>query len=69
MLFNHAISLLGGVLPGTLWCGLGDKAVVFGNLGERSELDRCCRAHDHCPIKLRSGATKYGTTNNNFATV
>ena len=47
------ISLNLGVLPQTLWCGLGQKTLEYSDLGEDRELDKCCRAHDHCPIISR----------------
>lgn len=36
---------------GTLWCGFGniaDTVQTADGLGEKKELDSCCRAHDHC---------------------
>ncbi len=46
-------SLLRLIAPGTKWCGVNDIAEDFFDLGEREEVDRCCRAHDHCPLKVR----------------
>ena len=39
-------------MAGTLWCGVNDIAPDFSSLGVDRELDRCCRAHDHCPVKV-----------------
>ncbi|XP_042222170.1 uncharacterized protein LOC121866492 isoform X2 [Homarus americanus] len=61
-------SALQGILPGTLWCGKRDQATYYHELGQRVELDACCRAHDHCPIKVRPLATRYGFTNLSFIT-
>ena len=54
----NILSLTRGILPGTLWCGVDDMAADFSKLGRDRELDRCCRAHDHCPVKVRGGAGK-----------
>ncbi|XP_037798526.1 uncharacterized protein LOC119593646 [Penaeus monodon] len=62
------MSALQGILPGTLWCGMGDQAATYHQLGPRRQLDSCCRAHDHCPIKLRPMMTRYGLTNYGFKT-
>ena len=51
----NILSLTRGILPGTLWCGVDDMAADFSKLGRDRELDRCCRAHDHCPVKVREG--------------
>lgn len=61
-------SALVGILPGTLWCGKRDRATYYHQLGQRAQLDDCCRAHDHCPIKVLPLATRYGVTNFGFAT-
>ncbi|XP_003737093.1 uncharacterized protein LOC100904390 [Galendromus occidentalis] len=46
--------------PGTLWCGPGDYASNYSHLGESSDIDRCCRNHDFCPIKIYAGQTRFG---------
>ena len=38
---------------GTLWCGVNDIAEDFRKLGANWRLDKCCRAHDHCPVKVQ----------------
>ena len=48
----NIMTLTRGILPGTLWCGVNDIAPDFSSLGVDRELDRCCRAHDHCPVKV-----------------
>ena len=35
--------------PDTKWCGKGDIAEAYDDLGEAKAADECCRAHDHCP--------------------
>jgi len=39
-----------GILPDTKWCGFGAAAANYSDLGTEEELDRCCRAHDYCPV-------------------
>ncbi|XP_066972610.1 uncharacterized protein [Macrobrachium rosenbergii] len=56
-------STIQGILPGTLWCGVRDKATYYRDLGPRQKVDNCCRAHDLCPIKISGLTTRYGTTN------
>ena len=26
-------------------------------------VDKCCRAHDHCPVKVKAFSNSYGATN------
>ncbi|KAI1291944.1 Acidic phospholipase A2 PA4 [Halotydeus destructor] len=51
------------LLPGTKWCGLGDSASNYFDLGKRKDVDVCCRAHDHCPIRLKALRSGYGLLN------
>lgn len=67
--WTDGLSMLQGILPGTLWCGRSDKAKVFGQLGPRAALDACCRTHDHCPAKLLPMDTRYGVTNLSLKTM
>lgn len=60
---------LQGILPGTLWCGMQDRATYYRELGTNQVVDNCCRAHDHCPIKLSALTTRYGVTNVRFETL
>jgi len=48
---------------GTLWCGLDDIADDFYSLGPDWQLDKCCRAHDHCPVKVKAFKSRYGVFN------
>lgn len=52
-----------GLLPGTKWCGLGDQASSYNDLGSKHRIDICCRAHDHCPIRLKPFRNDYGVLN------
>lgn len=49
-----------GMVPGTKWCGLGDSASNYFDLGSKGIVDSCCRAHDLCPIRLRPFRRGYG---------
>lgn len=52
-----------GILPGTLWCGLGDIARDDLELGAHKELDMCCRAHDKCEDFVEPKSSRYGLQN------
>ncbi|KAB5550170.1 hypothetical protein PHYPO_G00050750 [Pangasianodon hypophthalmus] len=53
----------GFTYPGTLWCGAGNIADSYDQLGEFAETDKCCRTHDHCPHIIHAFSSKYGFTN------
>ncbi|KAM9811288.1 translation initiation factor IF-2 [Syngnathus typhle] len=53
----------GFTYPGTLWCGAGNMADRYDQLGEFEETDSCCRTHDHCPHVIHAFSSKYGYTN------
>lgn len=57
------------VIPGTKWCGQGDSALSFDDLGEDVTTDRCCRDHDHCPHYIEGFETKYSLFNYRFSTI
>lgn len=63
---KHLPDLRHGILPGTLWCGLGDIARDDSDLGLYTEMDKCCRAHDRCEDYIQSKATRYGLYNKYF---
>lgn len=56
------------IVSGTKWCGQGNQAENFHDLGSFNETDACCRDHDFCDDIIQSGRTKhnlinpYGTT-------
>lgn len=56
-------ALAKGILPGTLWCGVDDIADNYYSLGPDWQIDKCCRAHDHCPLKVKPFKTRYGVFN------
>ncbi|XP_074116226.1 phospholipase A2-like [Cotesia typhae] len=53
----------GFIAPGTKWCGQGDKAENYDDLGKFNDTDICCRAHDNCPVIIKVGETCHGLTN------
>lgn len=53
-------------LAGTKWCGTGDIAANYFDLGTEKEIDRCCRTHDLCPVKVRAFQSRYGLNNMSF---
>merc|ERR1712227_235227 len=54
---------MSGIVPSTKWCGVDDVAVEYHDLGENQSLDKCCRQHDHCPIKIKPFSNTYGLFN------
>jgi len=57
------------MLVGTKWCGAGNRASSYNDLGADHGIDRCCRHHDHCPYVIKSKRTDYEHTNQLFITV
>jgi hypothetical protein len=47
------------IAPGTKWCGHKRLAKDYVDLGGLSNLDRCCRRHDMCPLSISGFCTKY----------
>lgn len=66
--FNMGISMVSGIVPNTLWCGLGDRASNYSEIGPEYKVDTCCRAHDHCPVRLKPFTTDYGLVNWSMST-
>ncbi|XP_073834236.1 uncharacterized protein [Musca autumnalis] len=62
------LSILSGIIPGTKWCGTGDIAETYDDLGTETQMDRCCRQHDLCPVKIRAYQRKYDLTNDSLYT-
>ncbi|XP_066298090.1 uncharacterized protein [Branchiostoma lanceolatum] len=57
------------IYPGTKWCGAGDMASKFDDLGEEAEVDKCCREHDHCEHRIPGFSSAYGFFNYRFHTL
>ncbi|KAJ9598184.1 hypothetical protein L9F63_011133, partial [Diploptera punctata] len=51
-------------IPGTKWCGKGQSATKYTNLGGFGRADKCCRVHDTaCPFYIAGFEEKYGLFN------
>ncbi|XP_037931991.1 uncharacterized protein LOC119666785 [Teleopsis dalmanni] len=61
-------SILSGIIPGTKWCGTGDIAETYADLGTEMTMDRCCRQHDLCPVKIRAYQKKFDLMNDSIYT-
>uniref|UniRef100_A0A672SPP7 phospholipase A2 n=1 Tax=Sinocyclocheilus grahami TaxID=75366 RepID=A0A672SPP7_SINGR len=57
------------MIPGTLWCGSGNKAMDFVDLGVFEDTDKCCREHDHCKDTIASFSYDHGVFNTNIFTL
>ncbi|XP_064164205.1 group 3 secretory phospholipase A2 [Anguilla rostrata] len=57
------------IIPGTVWCGSGNKATNYNDLGLFAQTDMCCREHDHCADTITSFKFGYGIFNRHFFTV
>ncbi|XP_055914327.1 acidic phospholipase A2 PA4 [Eupeodes corollae] len=51
------------IAPNTRWCGRGNTAGSYNQLGGASSADKCCRRHDHCQHNIPAMATKYDLFN------
>ena len=59
-----------GIMLGTLWCGVDDIAETYTQASTGRyvftlsqfapcKVDSCCRAHDHCPVKVKAFQSRY----------
>lgn len=51
------------IVPGTKWCGAGQLAERYTELGSDMHEDRCCRAHDHCRANIGAFKRRFGYFN------
>ncbi|XP_050676621.1 uncharacterized protein LOC126973404 isoform X1 [Leptidea sinapis] len=51
------------IMPGTKWCGAGQLALSYNELGSDINEDRCCRAHDNCRMNIGGFKRKFGYFN------
>jgi len=56
------------IFPGTQWCGDGDRAKSYDDLGTFEKTDRCCRAHDKCPVSIGPKVKSNGLENTGLFT-
>ncbi|XP_014672985.1 PREDICTED: uncharacterized protein LOC106813368, partial [Priapulus caudatus] len=66
---NHVRRRRAVLYPGTNWCGRGNQARNFNDLGREEHADRCCRQHDHCPTTIRSLSSRYNYFNYRLHTI
>ncbi|XP_070781120.1 group 3 secretory phospholipase A2-like [Enoplosus armatus] len=59
----------GFIVPGTLWCGSGNKAPSYADLGVFAQTDSCCREHDQCKDTILSFHSEFGVFNSNIFTM
>ncbi|KAL3244684.1 hypothetical protein MRX96_047141 [Rhipicephalus microplus] len=57
------------IFPGTKWCGAGDVAKNYDDLGPSRATDACCREHDHSEDNIPAFQAKYGIRNTNLYTM
>lgn len=51
------------ILPGTKWCGAGQLAEEYNELGVDRKEDKCCRAHDNCRVNIGQFRRRFGYFN------
>ncbi|XP_039752201.1 phospholipase A2-like isoform X2 [Pararge aegeria] len=56
------------LITGTKWCGPGNVAEDYDDLGPSQKADACCRDHDNCAEYIAAGDTKFNLTNNSYYT-
>lgn len=45
--------------PNTKWCGRGQSATAYNQLGGSSKVDKCCRRHDNCRMNIHALTSKW----------
>ncbi|KAL7376732.1 hypothetical protein ABVT39_014732 [Epinephelus coioides] len=66
---SHQRVKRGFIVPGTLWCGSGNKAPSYEDLGVFTDTDGCCREHDQCKHTILSFHSEFGVFNSNIFTM
>ncbi|XP_026209775.1 group 3 secretory phospholipase A2 [Anabas testudineus] len=66
---SHQRVKRGFIVPGTLWCGSGNKAPSYDDLGVFGDTDSCCREHDQCKHTILSFHSEFGVFNTNIFTM
>ncbi|XP_022698231.1 uncharacterized protein LOC111265643 isoform X1 [Varroa jacobsoni] len=62
-------SLFSSIMPGTKWCGSGNRAAAPNELGASARTDHCCRQHDQCPYTLVAFERRWGLRNKSLFTM
>lgn len=57
------------IYPGTKWCGAGNIAKNYSDLGTAINVDICCRDHDHSEDNIPAFGTSHGIENSRFYTM
>lgn len=57
------------IFPGTKWCGKGNAAINYDDLGSADDTDRCCRAHDKESGGIKPGRELHGIFNTHSYTI
>ncbi|XP_075554665.1 phospholipase A2 hemilipin-like [Dermacentor variabilis] len=57
------------MFPGTKWCGAGNVASNYDDLGKAREADMCCREHDLAKESIPAFGAKRGVRNKLFYTM
>ncbi|XP_063972326.1 uncharacterized protein LOC135160080 [Diachasmimorpha longicaudata] len=58
------------MIPGTKWCGRGNHATKYTNLGGFGKADACCRKHDTaCRFWIPALGSRYGLANWRISTL
>ncbi|XP_064469960.1 phospholipase A2 heteromtoxin-like [Ornithodoros turicata] len=70
-IFSYISSIFKSLLifPGTKWCGAGNVARNYDDMGYLNSTDTCCRNHDHSHDKIKAFREKYGIRNRRFYTM
>lgn len=56
-------NITGTTVPGTKWCGPGNTASSYNDLGKHRDTDFCCRDHDHCEEIVEPTTSLHGIHN------
>lgn len=57
------------IFPDTNWCGHGNRAHNYTDLGKSEAEDECCRSHDHCEYIIPGLSTRWQYFNHRLTTL
>lgn len=52
--------------PGTKWCGPGNTAANYNELGTQRDTDICCRDHDNCDDIIPPQSSQHNLNNTDW---